>query len=294
MRNLLKLLLKSQKEVLQFISKDVKKYTTEDSEVFICKDYIYVKSDKNNSATKPLLVSHLDTINDSRGLQLTFSDIDVNTNGIIRLSSISNKACLGGDDRVGVWTLLELMKSKFNSYDYLFTTDEEVGGKGVAMFIANHKPNNTCLLEIDRAGTGHIASYGYGNEELEKIFESYGYHIESGIYTDIVDIASEVHIAGYNIACGYYKQHTKKEFIVVEEVYKVLTLLLDDNFILQISDKQYTCKAKHTSYSSFLRYSFDDCEPIFCECCGSHSALYRDGAYIVCEDCLGLLTDMPS
>ena len=236
--------------------------------------YIYFKH-IDTITTKPLLIAHIDTINDMYEHGLTKDDIEV-VNGNIKLTTTSNAHCLGGDDRVGVYCLLEALISELK-VDILFTCYEEVGGDGAKAFsdIAIEHSNWSCLIEIDRAGTDHIATYGYDNKELADII---GLDIQYGSYTDLCDIARATGIAGYNIACGYYSQHTNREYIVVDEVEKVLNML-NVELIERLSNN--TFMYSKSTESRFSRY--DDIEYEYTPTYSSSSNIYDD--YDRCEAC---------
>lgn len=251
--------------------------------------YIYFKH-IDTITTKPLLIAHIDTINDMYDYGLNASDIEV-VNGRIKLTTTSKAHCLGGDDRVGVYCLLEALSNELK-VDILFTCYEEVGGDGAKSFseIAYNYNNWSCLLEIDRAGSNHVATYGYDNKELADIIEL---DIQKGSYTDLVDIARATGLAGYNIACGYYSQHTNREYIVIDEVEKVLNML-NVEIIEKLSNNTFVY-SKSTE-SRFSRYDDIDYSTTYtstsnvysdydrCECCNQFTYLNNWG---FCKECMG-------
>lgn len=242
----------------------------------------YILYKHNSDGIKPLIVCHIDTCNEGY-YELTPNDIVI-SEGIIKLSATSKATCLGGDDRVGVYIALELMKRKVKA-DFLFTCEEEVGGIGAKSFARDYYSynfNHSCFIEIDRKGTNHIASYGYDNKELENII---GLPVEMGSYTDIVDICATTGIAGYNIACGYYRQHTKYEYIVIDEVKWCLSYILE--LIPKLYDKVFynECKKLSYRYDDYKKVSYSYNEDNRCFWCGEESD-FLDEVTGICLECL--------
>lgn len=242
----------------------------------------YVYFEHKSAGMKPLIISHIDTINDMYDEKLQPTDI-IEHNGIIALADNCKRSCLGGDDRVGNYCMLEMMYAN-QQCDFLFTCYEEVGGEGAKDFSDNKDGDWTCLIEIDRAGTNHIATYGYDNDKLAKIL---GLPIQQGSYTDLVDIAKTTKLAGYNIACGYYRQHTKSEYIVISEVMAVLELL-NPKLIKKLSKQEFTHNKPRYAYNSL--YSFkdksDDDDVYTWGCCDSCRKFGAVNDYGLCDDCM--------
>ena len=238
--NLLKsLLVYTQEDVWDLISS----YSNQKYNIYTKLGKFVFFQHKDEEALKPLMVAHIDTINDMYDDYVPLEDMEV-VGDTLKLIETSKAHCLGGDDRVGVYCLLDMMDRNMKC-DFLFTCYEEVGGEGAKEFSTYKDFNNwSCLIEIDRAGTNHLATYGYENKELEDMFNL---PIQYGTYTDICDIAKTSGIAGYNIACGYYRQHTPNEYIKLSEVDWVLNLLSEE-LIEKLSTKQFKHNYKPLYY----------------------------------------------
>jgi len=262
---MLELLTMTQEQLLDYVGSQVKLLG---NNCIVTNQYIYVR---NNDKTKPLLVSHMDTINDAYNIAINKNDI-ILKNNIISLKKNNEAACLGGDDRVGVYIMLEIMKNHLNDYDFLFTTNEEIGGLGAKNFIKDYPNlNNTCIIQIDRRGTNHVATYGYDNKNLLNIlYDNYKLDVQRGSYTDAVDLSEITNIACFNLACGYYNNHTTAEYILLYDVVKIHKLLLNDNFIKDMSKQIYKCKPKlyprkrkFNCYNCDNLYNCNECEEMY-------------------------------
>mgnify|MGYP001209464663 CR=1 FL=1 len=244
-------------------------------------NFIYYKL--NSDEVRPLLVCHLDTCNDGGVLPTDLQLID----NIISLKETQPYVCLGGDDRVGVTILLTLLEENFNC-DFLFTCNEEIGGVGAKAFaesVHTEANNWSYVLEIDRKGINHIASYGYDNDELTQLI---GLPVERGSYTDLVDICEASGVAGYNLACGYDKQHTTKETINLLEVdtcVSQIVCMLENPSFKKVFDNNFVGykMSKYTNYD-FNRYDYDDVE--FCSWCGEFRDKEELNELTICKTCM--------
>ena len=72
----------------------------------------------------------------------------------------------------------------------------------------------------------------------------FGYSESVGIGTDIGVLAEELKLSGVNISCGYYKEHTDKEYTVIAELQNCLNFM--EKLLLTIpTDKQYDIKIEY-------------------------------------------------
>ena len=114
--------------------------------------FIYVKGD-----IPVLLVAHMDTVCLSTPTNIIYQqelDKIYNPNGI-----------LGGDDRCGIYIILELLK-KYRPY-VLFTEDEEkecIGAKKAVNKISI--PDVKYIIEFDRRGQNDCVFYECDNKEF--------------------------------------------------------------------------------------------------------------------------------
>ena len=144
--------------------------------------------------------------------ELIFQDNNAPILGVAHLDSVSyqepvfvkqNKGifiiCPQLDDRLGVWTLLNL---KFNC-DILLTDCEETG-KSTGQFFHPEKQYNW-IFSFDRGGTDAV-TYDYWGDKWDALIAQY-YQIGWGSFSDIC-FMEHLGCKGVNVGIGYYKQHT--------------------------------------------------------------------------------------
>lgn len=157
-----------------------------------------------------LLVAHLDTVHKERVREIVYSE-DGNT--------ISSPQGIGGDDRAGVYSILEIIK-KFKC-SVLFTEQEEIGGIGADKFAKSdllEELDFNYIIEFDRANANDAVFYECANDEFEAFITLDFYKTAYGTYSDICEVAPALGCAAVNLACGYYKAHTKDEYVVLSEM----------------------------------------------------------------------------
>ena len=176
-------------------------------------DYLYVKGD-----IPVLLVAHLDTVHKE-----TVKSI-VKRNG-----TWSSPQGIGGDDRCGVYMILELLENLPKKPYVLFSTDEEIGCVGTGKFLKQHSTNKhgiKFMIEFDRKGRDECIFYECNNESFQEfIMENTNYNFNTGSFTDICDIMETWNLAGVNLSCGYYNAHTLNEYVVINEMMNTIRVV---------------------------------------------------------------------
>lgn len=254
----------------------------------------------------PLLTCHLDVVGDDRAMKYRKKKYNIDSNYVVSLTDDDKKhfSCLGGDDRCGVSIACGLIPKNLG-YGFLFTTDEEIGGLGVKSFVDSMIVNRddtyditkdiTCIISLDRRspkGEDEVATYGYDNKELLKVFTDRGYTEGMGSYTDCVDISEAYNIACVNLSVGYDNEHTTSEVIYLYNMYHTFNVLNDKQLVLELTKDTYKAEvsdyyddiyslSEHTldEYNTFTRVS--------CDVCGAHAPLYSSVHYgTVCKECV--------
>ena len=185
----------------------------------------YIKSKYNNvtssdgfiyaKGTFPvLLVAHMDTVHKEKIRQIVYEDGG---------NKISSPQGIGGDDRNGIYMILNIIKD-YNC-SVLFTEDEEIGGVGAKKFVkALHKneidlAKTNYMIELDRKGDKDAVFYECDNPEFENfILQDDDWQYAHGSYTDIVELEPAIGVAGVNFSCGYYNAHTTDEYVIMSEM----------------------------------------------------------------------------
>jgi di/tripeptidase len=160
-----------------------------------------------------LLVAHMDTVITTPNQMICYdeeSDMIYSPQGV-----------LGGDDRCGVYAILKLLEK--HRPHILFTEDEEIGGIG-AIKASNTlpKPDVKYIVEFDRRGKKDCVFYECGNQDFIDYVKTFGFKEDFGTFSDISILGEVWDIASVNLSCGYYNEHTKKEYIIFHELEKTI------------------------------------------------------------------------
>lgn len=210
-----------------------------------------------------LLVAHMDTVHSTVEKIVIEKNIWTSPTGI------------GGDDRCGVYMILDIIeKSKHKPY-VLFTTDEEIGGIGVQKFLKDFPYNEfdiKFMIEFDRKGNNEAVFYQCQNKEfIEFITKKLDMKYDDGSFTDICYIMDSWDIAGVNLSSGYYNAHTKKEYIVIDDMLNVSekTIKFLDELDYSTLKKYDVQSYEYSMYYDDFDYWYDDeiVDTIFCEEC---------------------------
>ena len=199
-------------------------------------------SNTHNHATVPVFCCHLDTVHDDKPFpSILKNDIlmSINSNGI------------GGDDKCGIVACLELLKEVYCKV--IFFRDEETGCRGAKAYDQKSLKDNLYMIEIDRKGNSDLIFNGRYSADMaskefiadvKKIAEPFGFSDTDGLFTDVSQL-SDTGISRMNISCGYYLPHTDKEYVILSELQKTISLCKE---IAKKLNKQYPHKQKEYKY----------------------------------------------
>ena len=187
--------------------------------------FVYVRG------SKVMLTAHMDTVHERPVKNITVEKHE-------KMTIISSPQGIGGDDRCGIFMILEILRTTEMRPTILFCEDEEIGGIGSNKFC--HTPylkelsEIKFIIELDRANASDLVYYNCGNADFMKFCENTtGYKTAYGTFSDICHLSPALDVASVNISCGYYKQHTLKEYVIYEEmensIEKVKALLAKEN-----------------------------------------------------------------
>lgn len=202
MKNFAKILRKTQPELKTYIESRLK---SSGRQVVSDNGYIYSQGEM-----PVLLVAHLDTVHKEVPKEIFYDD---NT------KTLSSPQGIGGDDRCGVYMILQVLK-RFNC-SVLFCEDEEIGAIGAQKFIDSEHIKGlefNYIIEFDRKGNNDAVFYDCDNIEFEDFITKEFYKTSWGTFSDISWLAPALGCAAVNLSCGYYKAHTVNEYIVMPEM----------------------------------------------------------------------------
>lgn len=185
-------------------------------------DYVYAEGD-----IPIALVAHMDTV--------FFEGPPKNIYYDSYQSTIWSPQGLGADDRAGVFAILNIIHSGFRPH-VIFAANEELGVLGATKLGEKECPFEDLkfIIELDRRGSNDCVFYDCNNPEFEIFISSFGFETATGIFSDISALCPAWGIAGVNLSIGYYNEHSKNEFLKLDEMYatikKVETILSQNSY----------------------------------------------------------------
>ena len=185
---------------------------------------------KNN---KPLFCCHTDSMKGTKeDLPESFDSFPLEiseVNGKIFGKKNGKRAVIGGDDTCGVFILLNLLLKYKDEISFAFFSLEEIGMIGSRLLLGNTELSDIVrtspyAIVIDRKGNNNIvcSENNYGTVEFEerlvKISNEHklGFGEAEGYCSD-ADVVRR-YVSTANISCGYYNAHSKKEYVIFEDV----------------------------------------------------------------------------
>lgn len=137
------------------------------------------------------------------------------------------------DDRLGAYTILNVLPAMGIKVDTLLTEGEESCRSTAAHFWPD-KPYNW-LIEFDRAGQD-VVLYDYETEELVKLLTAAGNDVQYGTYSDI-SAMEHLGVAGFNWGIGSYCGHFPNAHFKIPEY--IAALKRFNRFYQAYKDRQF-------------------------------------------------------
>lgn len=170
--------------------------------------FLYAKGD-----VPVMLLAHTDTVHK----ELVKTIIEEN-------DKISSPEGIGGDDRCGIFMIMNVVKELHCSV--LLCDDEETGGIGARKFTKSKYAkgiNVNYLIEFDRKGSNDAVFYECDNKEFtDFVCDNTGFKEAYGTFSDISIVAPVLKTAAVNLSCGYYNAHTTSEYVLYDEMMDVV------------------------------------------------------------------------
>lgn len=163
-----------------------------------------------------LLLAHMDTVHN-------FTPFIIEIKETERGTELSSPFGIGGDDRCGIYMILQIIKELKCSV--LFLEDEEIGCIGAKLFSNTEYVKDlgvNYMIEFDRRGSKDAVFYNCDNAEFEDFVTEDFFVTNWGSCSDISHVAPAAGIAAVNLSCGYYSEHTKHEKVIFEEMETVI------------------------------------------------------------------------
>ena len=202
---------------------------------------------------KPFLNAHMDTVQDMNDYYLA-KFVSIKENAII-----DGLGVIGGDDKCGIYIILRMLEKGYD-INFAFTVSEEVGTVGSSFLVKTRRKDlKKCLygITLDRKGNSDIICHdnGYGTIEFENALElvgkEFGYKPEMGVLSDADEFNECMSCA--NLSVGYYRAHTKKEFVILND------LINAEKFaekIITTIDKSFKIPERRYNYKKYNKYGY--------------------------------------
>ena len=164
---------------------------------------------------------------------------------------ISSPQGIGGDDRCGIYMILEIIKT--HKCSVLFCEDEESGCIGSGKFclteLIEDLKEMKYLIELDRKDSKDAVFYDCDNDDFTKfIEENTGYKKAWGSCSDISNLSPACKVASVNFSCGYYNAHTTSEYVIVEEMIDTINVVKK---LLDVECEQFEYIEKKYNYGNY-------------------------------------------
>ncbi len=145
-----------------------------------------------NNSSKILAVAHCDVV-ERVVKQKHFAIAQLTHDTLIYSTAL--------DDRLGVFTILEVLPALGIKVDVLLTKGEEIGKSTAEAFVTSK--NYNWIVEFDRKGTDAVVyKYGSWRSTIGDYFKG-GY----GSFSDICEL-EHLGCCGVNVGVGYHDEHT--------------------------------------------------------------------------------------
>jgi hypothetical protein len=176
---------------------------------------------------------------------------------------------IGGDDKCGVYVCLEMF-NKFDKLKGAFFVEEEIGMLGSKEADDNFFTNVGYAIQFDAPSSNWITEVCFGVKlfdeqfkgEIKEVLNESGYSKFSiDPFTDVNQLATKYDFNCLNLGCGYYRQHTESEYVVISEVFDSLNA--GEKLVTKLGNKKYThnkliVENKNKSSYNPYDYNYDD------------------------------------
>lgn len=167
-----------------------------------------------NNGSSVLAVAHLDTVvkHDERGA--TFADTEA---GPIVFSGAL-------DDRLGAYTLLDLLPALGIRYDVLLTAGEESGQSTASFFDPPRGKDYDWIIEFDRGGTD-VVMYDYEDDDAIALVRRTRAQVGWGSFSDICYL-EHLGVKGFNWGVGYRDYHSTRGHAYLDDYFEMIARYL--------------------------------------------------------------------
>lgn len=230
--------------MMNFLENSIKNWGPEYSYYFK-KDNMYITKGKvAKGEFYPCVVAHTDTVH---AIVPNFTVIQ--NNGFLFAMNLFKQTGIGGDDKVGIYIALEMLRN-LPALKVAFFIDEEIGCVGSGKADPAFFEDVGYILQADRKGaydiTETISDIEMNSEAFRELIEpavkKYERKYVDGMMTDVLALSRKFDISMMNISCGYYGPHTDREYVCIQDVANTFNFMYD--VIKMCGNKEYPCAHK--------------------------------------------------
>lgn len=124
------------------------------------------------------------------------------------------------DDRLGAYTILELLPKLGINVDVLLTTGEEQGNSTAQYFDPPEGKEYLWMIEFDRGGTD-VVMYQYDDAEMRDLVRDCGAKPADGAFSDI-SFLDHLEVKGFNWGVGYQDYHSVRGHAYLEDYWMMI------------------------------------------------------------------------
>jgi hypothetical protein len=219
---------------------------------------------KENPKAKILGVSHLDSVLEHSH----FYNLSIGNDVKVINAQL--------DDRLGTYTLLEILPRLGIEFDLLLTEGEEIGRSTAAHFEPIKEYN--WIFSFDRAGSD-VVMYQYDTPLLRNDLKSAKFRPSYGTFSDICFL-DHLGVRGINIGTGYHDEHTDMCHASMGELTAQVKRF--KAFYDMFEDKQYPYEKPA---SKKVQSWHDDFYCYLCDRKPGKNQIVND--IFLCDDCMG-------
>jgi di/tripeptidase len=248
--------------IIEFAEKHgIEHYSDKKGNLYLCKGML-----DSTEEYYPCVVSHMDTVHRTHNnliqnkVRLSIKEDNL---GVLTAyhPETDKQTGIGGDDKCGVYVCLELFK-KFDKLKGAFFVEEEIGMLGSKQSDDNFFSNVGYAIQFDAPSSNWITEVCWGVKLFDEDFKGIiknnlkesGYtNFSRDPFTDVNQLSTKYDFNCLNLGCGYYRQHTDFEYVVVKEVES--SLIAGEKLINHLGTVKYTHNKKLITETNQYSYS---------------------------------------
>jgi len=201
----------------------------------------------------PCVVAHTDTVHDIHKEFHVKRHKDV----LYAINHNYERVGIGGDDKVGVFVALEILRTTPNC-KVAFFRDEEVGCVGSKLADMPFFKDVAFVMQCDRQGYADFVNEIFYeklfsdefSQAIAPLLDKYGRVESDGGMTDVWQLTeNKLDVCVANMSCGYYDPHSDNEYIKISEV--MATYALVKEICESFGDKKWVITDRVGYYNGY-------------------------------------------